>query len=88
MKIQEADVTVRLGIKEDSMRGLLTKEWARALTLTSMMKDPRVSNGTMSFPHLCVKGSREGAVMEPGESCSKGEGHLEGAVNLCRGVQP
>lgn len=52
------------------------------------MKDPRVSNSRMPFPHLRVKDSREGAVMEPEESYSKGEGHVAGVVDLCRGVQP
>ena len=59
-------------MRENSTSGLFAKQWAG---LKDTDKDPRVSNSRMPFPHLPLKGSREGAVMEPGESSSEGEGH-------------
>lgn len=50
---QEADVTVRLVIREISVRGLFTKERAGLKDTDKDGEGPRVSNSRKPLPYLC-----------------------------------
>ena len=87
VEFQEAYITIKLAIKENSWSGLFTNVWAGFKHLNRVTKDPRISISRKLSPHLCLKGSRESAVMEA--VCSKlyrGEGCQPAAVCLGGGT--
>lgn len=64
VEFQEADIIIKLDIKANSWSGLFTNVWAGFKHTEQGDERPQISISRKLSPHLCLKGSRESAVME------------------------